>query len=48
MAANDVQQLLCALQGALIHRVMSEHARVTKRWLLALVDLVLLGAKPRD
>jgi len=45
--AVNVRQLLCTLQGALIHRVLFERANVTNRWLEATVDLVIEGARPR-
>jgi AcrR family transcriptional regulator len=41
------QQLVSMLVGAILHRVLLEHAAVSKRWLEGLVDLALLGALPR-
>lgn len=46
-AGVDSKQLVFALVGALIHRVLLEHAPLSKRWLGSLVDLLLNGASPR-
>ena len=42
------EQLVFVLVGALIHRAMLEHGRLTKRWLASLVDLALFGVVPRQ
>jgi AcrR family transcriptional regulator len=46
-AGVSAEQLIFMLIGSILHRVLLEHAPLTKRWLGSLVDLVLLGASGR-
>lgn len=39
--------LIFTVVGAMLHRVLMEHAPIGKRWLEGVVDLVLLGVRPR-
>lgn len=40
------RQLVFMLVGAMMHRVLLEHAKLSKTWVLGLVDLALYGASP--
>jgi AcrR family transcriptional regulator len=42
------EQLVFMLVGAMLHRVMLEHADLSPEWLESLVDLVLFGVLPRE
>jgi AcrR family transcriptional regulator len=41
-------QLIFTLVGAILHRVMLEHAPISQRWLDGLIDLILHGVAPRS
>ena len=40
------EQVIFALVGSVIHRVLLEHGEVSKRWLASLVDMMLFGVLP--
>jgi AcrR family transcriptional regulator len=46
-ASSDPSLLLFTLAGGILHRVFVERVRVDDAYLQRLVDLLLLGAKPR-